>query len=752
MSSLSTRTPHGMTVPSVSRGGDSPLPDVVVSGRGDFVSRLSTALAGGFRCVLRIPGAVHNYLDPTTSAFSLKMWKDLIDEAALRTSAQQMGDFFLNGALISHYITDDIRSNPPNSGNPNDVFPGGTPTFADLEAMAEYSKSKWSMVPCAVRIDNMYLRDLCFAAGASHYTHVDYGWAQWHKKWGNAMTWLTNHVNAGRQVKLGAWGGFNLLNGGKGDVAPWNVSPDRPPPQYGMSPSELQGVGAAFSALTTLIGWNGWADDETFDDLNYFDRSDIQQALADYIQAPAIGRVQGPFNYHSSATTSSNTVAGNWTLVDSGGRYRTGDAGSIPVPVPEGMAENNLYCILAYSRDTARSPVLPSDMSEAARVSGNSARGGELALFYKLATGTETGSKTITFSGAGGTGSNVMAHSFAFSGNTTRLAGLLCGVGSDSSWPRGSSNMGPVKGVTSTVSDPLVLICAAKANDFANGDPTPDNTMSATTAGTGETWSRLFIDPNASGDDAGMFVDYAFMSGIASITTKSWTQGDGAGSNSSAAGCGFMVCFAPASIISGTAPTITNEFEEDTTLSVGSHLSFNITSIGSTPITYSKVSAPSNLTLNSSTGNLQWTALSEHVGANPIQVRATNSFGVDDAAFTVTVVTPGGGGNSAPVITHPGDMSVSVEATLSFQVVATDADGDPLTYSLDASSPEGAQIGRTTGSFTWRPSGDQGPASYGIVILVSDGQEESRSTFTINVLDNPWTRLRDTPSAAFRRV
>jgi len=35
----------------------------------------------------------------------------------------------------------------------------------------------------------------------------------------------------------------------------------------------------------------------------------------------------------------------------------------------------------------------------------------------------------------------------------------------------GSSNMGPVPGFTSSISDPLIFVVAAKTNDFGSGDP-----------------------------------------------------------------------------------------------------------------------------------------------------------------------------------------------------------------------------------------------------------------------------------------
>jgi hypothetical protein len=259
-----------------------------------------------------------------------------------------------------------------------------------------------------------------------------------------------------------------------------------------------------------------------------------------------------------------------------------------------------------------------------------------------------------------------------------------------------------------------------------------------------------------------MFLDWAATSGIASITSKTWSQTTG---TQTGAGCGFMVCFAPLAVVGGTPPAMDLGVEPNVSLSVGSHLSFTLVSTGSTPITYSKISGPSNITLGSSTGAFEFTPLT--AAAHVIGLRATNSFGSDTEFFTVTASSPGGSGstttgsNSAPVIVHPGNKQIAAHDLLSFVVGATDADQDPLTYLLETGSPSGARIDSQTGQFLWSPTGEQGPGTYPIVVKVTDGTNLSRSTFTVTVTDTPWTRslpsrggFSDTggPSNSFRRI
>jgi hypothetical protein len=164
-------------------------------------------------------------------------------------------------------------------------------------------------------------------------------------------------------------------------------------------------------------------------------------------------------------------------------------------------------------------------------------------------------------------------------------------------------------------------------------------------------------------------------------------------------------------------------------------MSFVLQSTGSTPITWSKVSGPSTITLDSS-GTFHWTP--GVAGEYVIVIQASNAHGTDTDDFIATAVP---GSNVPPIIVHPGNQTVQAQERLSLVVVSTDSDGDPLAYSLTASAPAGTFIDPNTGQFIWTPTGEQGPASYPIVVSVTDGQNESLSTFTVTVNDAIWTRI-----------
>jgi len=93
-----------------------------------------------------------------------------------------------------------------------------------------------------------------------------------------------------------------------------------------------------------------------------------------------------------------------------------------------------------------------------------------------------------------------------------------------------------------------------------------------------------------------------------------------------------------------------------------------------------------------------------------------SAMSVQTAPLSVTV-TPV---NDAPVLSTMSEKSIDEGSTLTFTAKATDIDGDPLSYTLGSSAPDGASI-TTAGVFTWIPNEAQGPDTYSIPVIVSDG-------------------------------
>ena len=105
----------------------------------------------------------------------------------------------------------------------------------------------------------------------------------------------------------------------------------------------------------------------------------------------------------------------------------------------------------------------------------------------------------------------------------------------------------------------------------------------------------------------------------------------------------------------------------------------------------------------------------------------STSEGIVDVALSGTATDPVGG-NSAPTVTNPGTQSDDVDDSVSLQIVANDADGDPLEF--DASglpsgldiSDDGLITGTVTSSGTWNPT-----------VTAFDGIDEGSATFTWQV-------------------
>jgi streptogramin lyase len=93
---------------------------------------------------------------------------------------------------------------------------------------------------------------------------------------------------------------------------------------------------------------------------------------------------------------------------------------------------------------------------------------------------------------------------------------------------------------------------------------------------------------------------------------------------------------------------------------------------------------------------------------------------------------PGSSTNRPPVITSTALTKAVTGDTYRYQVLATDPDGDPLTYIL-AKHPSGMQISVGTGLITWTPSPNQS-GSHAVELTVSDGRGGvAKQSYTITV-------------------
>ncbi len=103
--------------------------------------------------------------------------------------------------------------------------------------------------------------------------------------------------------------------------------------------------------------------------------------------------------------------------------------------------------------------------------------------------------------------------------------------------------------------------------------------------------------------------------------------------------------------------------------------------------------------------------------------------------------------NDAPKITSKPRGPAAVGRAYEYQVIASDPNGDPLTYSLDGDSEaRGAKISSSSGLITWKPTAR---GNYRFVVTVSDGSAATMQTFDLPVVDNAPPTIVSTPVQTF---
>lgn len=144
------------------------------------------------------------------------------------------------------------------------------------------------------------------------------------------------------------------------------------------------------------------------------------------------------------------------------------------------------------------------------------------------------------------------------------------------------------------------------------------------------------------------------------------------------------------------------------------------------------------------------------IGAKPnVYNSAIAIASLPGGAFQPTFAATGED-NNYPEFSLPGEKVVNETETVSFIVNASDADGEPLYYSYDASRwPDGATFDATgTREFRWTPTYEQGGKDYYPVFIVTDarnGQDiDSVKITVVNVNRSPVITSRQPSTADFK--
>ena len=161
-------------------------------------------------------------------------------------------------------------------------------------------------------------------------------------------------------------------------------------------------------------------------------------------------------------------------------------------------------------------------------------------------------------------------------------------------------------------------------------------------------------------------------------------------------------------------------------------------------LTYSLTSSPTSMTINSTTGLINWTPTS--TGDYDVTVRVSDGSLIDTQSFTIHVREESESTNQAPNITSTPITTATVDVLYTYNVDATDPNGDTLTYSL-TTKPAGMTINSSTGLINWTPASAQ-IGNNSVTVKVSDGDLIDTQSFTITVEGAGVTpNLKLTPSS-----
>ncbi len=165
-------------------------------------------------------------------------------------------------------------------------------------------------------------------------------------------------------------------------------------------------------------------------------------------------------------------------------------------------------------------------------------------------------------------------------------------------------------------------------------------------------------------------------------------------------------------------------------------------------LTFDLLDYPEGMVINAQTGLVVWDPDYTHVGSQPVIVRVRDSWGGSDLQmFEIDVISL----NDPPVITSVPQGLAGVGTEWTYQVTASDPNGDVLTYALHPNlAPSGMAIDSETGWVSWTP-GVGSTGYYQVMVLVDDGRGGiDEQGFILEVTDNSPPKITSVPTTISR--
>ncbi|WP_323816627.1 Ig-like domain-containing protein, partial [Cellvibrio sp. NN19] len=166
------------------------------------------------------------------------------------------------------------------------------------------------------------------------------------------------------------------------------------------------------------------------------------------------------------------------------------------------------------------------------------------------------------------------------------------------------------------------------------------------------------------------------------------------------------------------------------------------TDVDGDTLAYALTGNPANgtVTLNAATGSFVYTPNANYNGSDSFVVTISDGNGGTTTSTVTIGVTPV---NDAPVSADQ-NLTTDEDVALPGQIVATDVDGDTLSYAITSNAANGTvSLNAATGSFVYTPNANYN-GSDSFVVTISDGNGgTTTSTVTIGV-----TPVNDAPVSA----
>jgi len=184
-----------------------------------------------------------------------------------------------------------------------------------------------------------------------------------------------------------------------------------------------------------------------------------------------------------------------------------------------------------------------------------------------------------------------------------------------------------------------------------------------------------------------------------------------------------------ATVLIDTAPVLGSIGAKD--VDEGSALIFTTSAsdVDGDSLTYSAGNLPEGASFNTATGAFSWTPADGEAGTYVVTFEVTDGYISDSEAVTITV----NDGNNAPVIetfVPSNSLSFNESDVITVGIIATDADGDELTYDIKIDGVTQS----TSSSYVWETDYSSA-GTHTIEITVSDGVEQVTDSRTITIND-----------------